>query len=143
VDISEQCGYTIKKQVDLYHSIKPLFTNKPLLVVANKIDLIKLEDVPADDRLLLDTISKDRNTSIIQMSNATEEGINNVKEQGCELLLQDRYERKIKGKKMESVINRIHIATPTPRDEKERPLSIPDTVLAEKKKKKNFFTKRS
>jgi len=127
-----------KKQVDLYHSIKPLFTNKPLLVVANKIDLRKLEDLPSEERSLLETLSKDRNTSIIQMSNATEEGIINVKEQACELLLADRYERKIKGKKMESVINRIHIATPTPRDERERPLSIPDTVLTEKKRKKSL-----
>jgi len=50
--------------------------------------------------------------------------------------------KKIKGKKMESVVNRIHIATPTPRDERERPLSIPETVLVEKKRKKNYLTKR-
>jgi len=144
VDISEQCDYPIKKQVALYHSIKPLFTNKPLLVVASKVDLRKLEDVPAEDRALLESISKDRNTSIIQMSNATEEGVITVKTQACELLLTERYEKKIKGKKMENVINRIHIATPTPRDEKERPLSIPETVLTEKKKeKKNFISKRS
>jgi len=43
---------------------------------------------------------------------------------------------KLKAKKMESIVNRIHIATPTPRDEKERPLAIPETVLSEKKKKK-------
>jgi len=50
--------------------------------------------VSPDDRELLETISKDRNTSIIQMSNATEEGIVNVKEAACELLLVDRYEKK-------------------------------------------------
>lgn len=37
VDISEQCGYTIKQQAALFHSIKPLFVNKPVLVVANKV----------------------------------------------------------------------------------------------------------
>ncbi len=41
IDISEQCGYSIKQQVALYHSIKPLFSNKPMLVVANKIDLVQ------------------------------------------------------------------------------------------------------
>lgn len=38
VDISEQCGYTITQQAALFHSIKPLFSNKPVLVVCNKID---------------------------------------------------------------------------------------------------------
>jgi len=37
---------------------------------------------------------------------------------------------------MESVVNRIHIATPTPRDDKDRPVSIPESVLAEKEKEK-------
>jgi nucleolar GTP-binding protein len=37
LDISEQCGYTIAQQAALFHSIKPLFANKPLLVVANKV----------------------------------------------------------------------------------------------------------
>jgi len=67
--------------------------------------LKKLEDVPAEDRALLESISKDRDTTIIQMSNATEEGISAVKEKACELLLLDRYEKKIKSKKMESVVN--------------------------------------
>lgn len=43
IDISETCGYSIKQQVGLYHSIKPLFANKPLLVVCNKIDLVLFE----------------------------------------------------------------------------------------------------
>jgi nucleolar GTP-binding protein len=38
VDISEQCGYTIAQQAALFHSIKPLFANKPILIVCNKID---------------------------------------------------------------------------------------------------------
>ena len=37
LDISEQCGYTIAQQAALFHSIKPLFANKPLLIVANKV----------------------------------------------------------------------------------------------------------
>jgi len=40
VDISEQCGYSIAQQAALFHSIKPLFANKPLLVVANKVLLL-------------------------------------------------------------------------------------------------------
>ncbi len=39
VDISEQCGYTIAQQAALFHSIKPLFSNKPILIVCNKVRL--------------------------------------------------------------------------------------------------------
>ena len=41
VDISEQCGYSLTQQAALFHSIKPLFSNKPVLIVANKIDARK------------------------------------------------------------------------------------------------------
>eukprot|EP00967_Tisochrysis_lutea_P079178 scaffold108187_cov19-Tisochrysis_lutea.AAC.1 len=42
VDISEECGYTIAQQAALFHSIKALFANKPILVICNKIDVRKL-----------------------------------------------------------------------------------------------------
>lgn len=45
MDISEQCGHTIEQQVALFESIKPLFANKPLLVVLNKTDVIRLEEL--------------------------------------------------------------------------------------------------
>lgn len=45
VDISEHCGYTLKQQATLFHSIKPLFSNKPVLIVCNKTDVTKLEDL--------------------------------------------------------------------------------------------------
>ena len=38
VDISETCGYPIEQQVSLFQSIKPLFANKQLIIVINKID---------------------------------------------------------------------------------------------------------
>lgn len=31
VDVSERCGYSIAQQINLYDSIKPLFTNKVCL----------------------------------------------------------------------------------------------------------------
>ena len=45
MDISEQCGYSIAQQAALFHSIKPLFANKPLLIVANKVKLRALFEV--------------------------------------------------------------------------------------------------
>jgi nucleolar GTP-binding protein len=82
VDISETCGYSIAKQVSLYHNIKPLFANKPLLIVANKTDLKKMEALSPEDRKLIEDIGKDKNSQIICMSNKTEEGINTVKTVG-------------------------------------------------------------
>ena len=53
LDISEQCGYTLAQQAALFHSIKPLFANKPLMIVANKTDVAPLDSLAAEDRQLL------------------------------------------------------------------------------------------
>lgn len=39
VDISEQCGYTLAQQAQLFHSIKPLFANKPVRAAALRVCL--------------------------------------------------------------------------------------------------------
>jgi nucleolar GTP-binding protein len=39
VDISGHCGYTIEQQLSLFNNISPLFVNKPLVLVATKIDV--------------------------------------------------------------------------------------------------------
>ena len=54
LDVSETCGHTLAQQAALFHSIKPLFANKPLLVVANKTDVAPLEGLSAADRALID-----------------------------------------------------------------------------------------
>ncbi|KAH8045742.1 hypothetical protein JL720_16584 [Aureococcus anophagefferens] len=41
VDVSEQCGYTIEQQSSLFHSIRALFADKQLVLVANKTDAKK------------------------------------------------------------------------------------------------------
>lgn len=50
LDISGQCGYTIDQQVSLFNNISPLFANKPLLVVATKIDAQPWETLPQEDK---------------------------------------------------------------------------------------------
>ena len=57
VDISEQCGHTIQQQAALFHSIKPLFASKPLLIVVNKIDVTPLESLAEEDRAALDEMA--------------------------------------------------------------------------------------
>ena len=54
VDISEQCGYSLAQQAALFHSIKPLFANKPVIIVVNKIDARPFDDLRPDERALLD-----------------------------------------------------------------------------------------
>ena len=54
VDVSEQCGYTIVQQAALFHSIKPLFSNKPILIICNKIDTRPMSDLSAADLALID-----------------------------------------------------------------------------------------
>ena len=54
LDISEQCGHSLAQQAALFHSIKPLFANKPLLVVANKVDVTHLESLAPADKALID-----------------------------------------------------------------------------------------
>ena len=48
VDPSEQCGYSILEQIHLYNTIKPLFKNKPILVLFNKCDVKKVKDLPLE-----------------------------------------------------------------------------------------------
>ena len=40
IDLSETCGYSIEQQVSLFKSFKPLFSNKPLVLVMTKSDLV-------------------------------------------------------------------------------------------------------
>ncbi|PRW33236.1 nucleolar GTP-binding isoform A [Chlorella sorokiniana] len=145
IDISEQCGFTIKQQATLFHSIKPLFANKPVLIVANKTDVVQLEQLPAEDRALVDEMAaearkissggallgpNDAETTLVTMSTLTEDGISHVKQVACDRLLSSRVEVKLKGKRVSDVVNRIHVAQPKARDGVSRPPVIPPGVAA-------------
>lgn len=132
MDLSEQCGHTIEEQVKLFESIKPLFTNKPLIIVVNKIDIIKLEELPADRRSALEEIESDKALSLIEMSTMSDVGVMEVKTEACEKLLSYRVDQKMRTKKVDGVLNRLHVAMPKPRDGKPRPPCIPESVLAKK-----------
>jgi len=129
IDISEQCGYSLKQQVSLFNSIKPLFAGKPLVVVATKIDVVRLEDMTPENKNLLNSIITD-DVSLVSMSNMTEEGISSVKKAACDKLLAMRVDAKLKGKKLGGVLNRLHLAVPAPRDNVDRPPVIPPSVKA-------------
>ncbi|XP_024362296.1 nucleolar GTP-binding protein 1 [Physcomitrium patens] len=144
VDLSGNCGYTIAQQAALFHSIRALFANKPVIIACNKTDLQPFETLPESDKKLIEEMRKeaaragaglvdgappDEENCMLTMSTMTEEGLINVKNAACEKLLQMRVEMKMKSKKINDCLNRIHVAVPKARDQKERPPVIPQAVL--------------
>ncbi|CAI0543516.1 unnamed protein product [Linum tenue] len=128
LDLSGSCGYSISQQAALFHSIKMMFRNNPVLIVCNKTDLQTLEGLSGEDlKLVMEMKSAALKT--IPVSTITDEGVMAVKNAACQRLLDQRSERKMKSKKMPTVLNRFHVAMPKPRDQKERPVCIPQAVL--------------
>ncbi|XP_033176961.1 nucleolar GTP-binding protein 1 [Bombus impatiens] len=138
-DISEQCGHSLDQQVKLFESIKPLFANKPLTVVANKADILRLNELPPEKRVLLKSL-EDKDIPVLEMSTITDFGVMDVKIQACERLLAFRVDQKIRTKKVEGLLNRLHVAQPVPRDDKIRAPCIPESVL--RKRKEGLKVKR-
>ncbi|PKI69123.1 hypothetical protein CRG98_010478 [Punica granatum] len=157
LDVSGSCGYSIAQQAALFHSIKSLFMNKPLIIVCNKTDLQPLEGISEEDmKLVMEMKAEAMKTVLGQggeptndegvlltMSTLTEDGVIAVKNAACERLLNQRVEIKMKSKKINDCLNRFHVALPKPRDQKERPPCIPQAVMearakeaAEKEKRK-------
>lgn len=131
VDISETCGWSIEQQVALFHSIKPLFKGKPLLIVMNKTDIRKVEEVDEADRKLIEGMKEGLDdVHILATSCAMKEGIDSARNQACELLLSKRVETKISQNKVDPIANRIFMTkTAAPAN---RPPCIPPGVIQKK-----------
>ncbi|CDW88118.1 nucleolar gtp-binding protein 1 [Stylonychia lemnae] len=129
IDISETCGYTIEQQISLFKNIKPLFQSKPLVIVLTKIDLVKYGELDKQTKDMIEKLAKEHNAYLIQMSNQSGDGISDVKQKACDILLDYRLTQKAKDpKKTEALMNRLHITQPKKRDNIDRPAIIPDTV---------------
>mmetsp|Transcript_7886 Transcript_7886/g.23202 ORF Transcript_7886/g.23202 Transcript_7886/m.23202 type:complete len:708 (+) Transcript_7886:256-2379(+) len=127
-DISEHCGYTIEQQCSLFRSIKPLFANKQLILVVNKVDEQPWETLDPEKKEMIEALAKDANCSLMTMSNKSEHGVSEVKASACEKLLASRVDARVSGKKIEGVMNRLQVFHPTPRDNVDRGANIPDSV---------------
>ncbi|KAL9236378.1 hypothetical protein vseg_011057 [Gypsophila vaccaria] len=147
LDISGSCGYTIAQQAALFHSIKSLFMNKPLVIVCNKTDLQPFDTLPEEDKKLVMEMKSEALKTLVgggeaanedgvllTMSALTDEGVKDVKNAACDRLLDQRVEVKMKSKKINDCLNRFHVALPKPRDEKLRVPCIPPSVLEERAK---------
>lgn len=134
MDLSEQCGFLIAAQVKLFHSIKPLFANKSVMVVMNKLDILRAEDLSAENQELLKSMELVPGVEIMHTSCHEEDNVMQVRNQACEKLLTARIEQKLKGlARVTNVLNKIHVARPAARDDEERPAHIPEAVKALKK----------
>ncbi|KXN85538.1 Nucleolar GTP-binding protein 1, partial [Leucoagaricus sp. SymC.cos] len=121
----------------LFLSIKPLFNGKPVMLVINKIDVTRLEDLTPENRVLVQEIINSEGVSSFQVSCYSEEGVMELKNKACDALLAHRVDNKLKGSKINAIANRIHVAQPTPRDNVVREPIIPDAVKERKKYDKN------
>ncbi|OMO83872.1 hypothetical protein CCACVL1_11114 [Corchorus capsularis] len=136
---------SIAQQAALFHSIKSLFMNKPLIIVCNKTDLQSLDGLSEEEKTLVKEMQAEAMKSVMgqggeegvlmTMSTLTEDGVINVKNAACEKLLNQRVDLKMKSKKINDCLNRFHVGIPKPRDQKERPHCIPQAVLEAKANK--------
>ncbi|KAK6204717.1 P-loop containing nucleoside triphosphate hydrolase protein [Scheffersomyces amazonensis] len=129
MDLSEQCGFSIEAQVKLFHSIKPLFANKSVMVIMNKSDIIKAEDLSESQQELLKSLTTLPGVEVMHTSCHEEENVMQVRNHACEKLLTARIEQKLKGTaRVNNVLNKIHVARPQARDDIERSAFIPDAI---------------
>jgi len=130
LDISEQCGYPITQQIQLFESIRPLFVNKQVLVVANKTDVVAYDSLPSASRTLIEESVRGADAELLTMSNISEDNVSQVKITACDKLLEARVEAKISAGKLKGdVLSRITVSMPKPRDSLERGPTIPQSVL--------------
>lgn len=94
---------------------------------------MRLEDIHPDSRALVQEIIDSEDVTCVQVSCYSDEGVMELKNKACEALLAHRVDAKIKGSKINSVINRIHVAQPKPRDEVVRTPFIPEVVKDKKR----------
>ena len=68
-----------RQQKALFDSIKPLFNNKPLVVVANKSDVLARSELTEEKEAIYKEIEKEIGRDILEMSTVTEVGVIDVK----------------------------------------------------------------
>lgn len=126
MDLSEQCGYSVDAQINLFISIRPLFANKLVFIVVNKTDITKPEDLSSDlQQRLADLVSQNSNTELLQLSCITNDGVQNVKNIVCDRLMADRVAAKLNSAqasqpagsdiatgRLGDLLARIHVARP-------------------------------
>lgn len=79
IDPSEQCGYSVEEQIKLYNTLRPLFKNKPLLVVFSKADIRKVEELTSHKKSLIENWLQENNLKSISISTMANINVNECK----------------------------------------------------------------
>jgi GTP-binding protein EngB required for normal cell division len=133
IDISEQCGFTIEQQARLFENIRPLFTDRPLMVIATKTDAQPWETLDAYSKARIEGLVKDSGAHFQTMSCFTKDGVMAVRNKACDVLKAVRVSQKMQQRgKVAKVLNRLTVTTPKPRDGRTRGVIIPAAVAAVK-----------
>lgn len=133
MDISETGGYTIQQQIRLFNDIKPLFLNKPHILVLTKVDIKPYDKLDEDLRGHIEQFVNDNNLKVVQLDNFQGDSIFQVKKAACDLLLdfrlknEDKHVGRNKMLKMEEdYLKGVTIFRPKAnRDHKERASFVP------------------
>lgn len=126
LDVSEQCGYSVREQVRLFQSLRPLFQGKPIVLVVNKTDCVKFEDIEEQLQQEIRSVGNvtgmaenggvDDGVSdlfrIVETSTLTGDGVDTAKNAACEMLLKQRVLKKCASKRADSIANRLQITNP-------------------------------
>jgi nucleolar GTP-binding protein len=140
MDLSEQCGYSVASQIALFNNIKPLFANKLISIVVNKIDLMRPEQLDPETQEQLQGMLKSGEVEMLELSCNTLEGVMAVRNSVCDRLIAARNAEKLKAGtnsagepsgRLGELLRRIHVAQPLGGVTRET--SIPEAVLNKKK----------
>lgn len=135
VDFSEQCGYSIQQQLELFSSIKPLFAKKPVFIINNKIDVISRDQLPAESKQYINAFFESESSSsdlhFREMSTVTLDNVVQIRNEACELML-SRHSGS-GGQTATTTSTSLHIAQPDYIDEDRRPY-IPAKLVARRAK---------
>ena len=154
LDISEQCGKNIEDQLHLFRSLMPLFANKPVVVVANKTDVVSMEELESEKReainAAIEDLAKQQKAAetgeyslplpvLMTASTLTGDGLMAVRAKACDELIAIKMESRM-NKQTESGADAseklahaslafgIHVAFPQKRDQVNRPVCVPQIV---------------
>ena len=140
MDLSEQCGYSVASQIALFNNIKPLFANKLISIVINKIDLMRPNQLDPETQEQLQGMLKSGEVEMLELSCNTTEGVMAVRNSVCDRLIAARNAEKLKAGtnsagepsgRLGELLRRIHVAQPLGGVTRET--SIPEAVLNKKK----------
>ncbi|WUR03527.1 nucleolar GTP-binding protein 1 (GTPBP4) [Vairimorpha necatrix] len=138
-DLSGNCGHNIDEQISLFNTLSPLLDSK-IVIVLSKCDLLKLDNVQdLKDKDLLKNFLQDK--IFIEISTQDEFNVERAKKLACDILLEERVDRKLENEKIKEYINRITMSKSRYQKEKEPPREIKREIEELNNEQERYFCK--